>query len=81
MKIVVLVLAGIGAFVLYGVIGGLIARLTGAEREDDDWAVVCYVAWPALSLLVIPGLFFVIYKIGKCICMYGRDRKEAESES
>ena len=79
MTTIVLVLAGIGAFVLYGVIGGLIARLTSA-RIDDDWAVVCCVAWPVLFLLMIPGLFFVLYQIGKWVFMYGRDREETASE-
>jgi len=76
---VIFVFAGIGAFVLYGVIGGLIARLTSA-KIDDDWAVLCCVAWPVLLLLVIPALFFVLYQIGKWIFMYGRDKEEIVSE-
>jgi len=80
MKIVVLVLAGIGAFVLYGVIGGLIARLTGAERKDDDWAIVCYVVWPVLFLLVIPGLFSCSIRLANGYLCTGRDREETASE-
>ena len=79
--IAVYVLAGIGALVLYGVIGGLIARLSSSFLEvDDEWVVVCCVAWPLLSLLLISVPFYVFYLIGRPVFTLGRRPEIPEGE-